>query len=143
MMLLFIFPAAIYTYITYFNINTQVPARFLIHILNQDLKIPRDVASPALAHKRKAARDPTTGCCCSFLPFPVFASFERNCSIKIAKAFGVHLVSQANPCTPDKKTKKGRLLESRATAPRISRAFTVSPEVSPERHLANAGFPRN
>ena len=51
-------------FITYLNIwRTQVPTRFLIHILNQDLKIPRDVASPALAHKRKAARDPSTGCC--------------------------------------------------------------------------------
>lgn len=105
---------------TYLNIwRTQVPTRFLIHILNQDLKIPRDVASPALAHKRKAARDPSTGCCwclscivestsdmfliafflgifssvrlCfSFLCVCCF-QIKLQLSIKIAKAFGVRL----------------------------------------------------
>lgn len=154
---------------TYLNIwRTQVPTRFLIHILNQDLKIPRDVASPALAHKRKAARDPSTGCCwclscivestsdmfliaffwesfqvcvCVFRSC-VFAAFKSNCSwaSKLQKLSVYDLASQAGPCTPDKKTKKGRLLETSTTAPRISRAFTASLDGSPERHLANAGF---
>ena len=147
--------------------RTQVPTRFLIHILNQDLKIPRDVASPALAHKRKAARDPSTGCCwclscivestsdmfliaflgsfqvcvCVFLSC-VFAAFKSNCSwaSKLQKLSVYDLAAQAGPCTPDKKTKKGRLLETSTTAPRISRAFTASLDGSPERHLANAGF---
>lgn len=137
-----------------------VPARFL----NQDLKIPRDVASPALAHKRKAARDPSIGCCwclgcvvessCDTFLIAFFGgsfqvcvclfSFKLQIKLQASKLqLSVYdLASQAGPCTPDKKTKKGRLLETSATAPRISRAFTASLDGSPERHLANAGFPQ-
>eukprot|EP00434_Breviolum_minutum_P004501 symbB.v1.2.003968.t1/scaffold170.1/size288889/14 len=74
-------------------LNSVVEKRRFGLSAHPDLKIPRDVASPALAHKRKAA----------------------------------------GPCTPDKKTKKGRLLETTTTAQRISRAFTASLDGSPDR----------
>ena len=73
----------------------------------------------------------------------MFAAFKSNCSraSKLQKLSVHDLASQAGPCTPDKKTKKGRLLETTTTAPRISRAFTASLDGSPDRgHLANAGF---